>query len=162
MLDGQSTVTECHYCGRRFPQLYKLTPEDIQREHPPPIAFHVACAVCLDRVRLISQVIPEQRFGQAARNFSWMISLFSIVQVSAALAVSLVRAKGLEEFAVSSQLLGTGAVLVGTLMVWNRSKNRYAITHDLRWSFNAKKVNVAFAIVFAGIVVLALSTILPR
>jgi putative copper export protein len=162
MLDGQNTVTECHYCGRRFPQLYKLTPEDIQREHLPPMAFQVACADCLDRVRLISQVIPEQGFRQVLRNFSWMIPLFSIALVSAGLVISAVRVEGFREFALSSQLLGTGAVLVGTLMVWDRSKNRYAITHDIRWSLNSKKINVAFAIVLAGIAVLALSTILPR
>jgi putative copper export protein len=155
-------LTECHYCGRRFPQLYKLTEEDIQREHLPPAAFQVACAECLDRVRLISQVIPEQSFGQAVRNFSWTIPLFSTALVLAGLAISAVRVQGFEEFALSSQWLGTGAVLVGTLMVWDRSKNRYAFTHDLRWSFNSKRVNVAFAIVVAGIVVLALSTILPR
>jgi putative copper export protein len=155
-------VTECHYCGRRFPQLYKLTPEYIQREHLPPMAFQVACADCLDRVRLISQVIPEQGFRQALRNFSWMIPLFSIALVSAGLVVSAVRAEGFKAFALSSQWLGTGAVLVGTLMVWNRSKNRYAFTHDIRWSLNSKKVNVAFAAVLAGLVVLALSIILPR
>jgi hypothetical protein len=162
MLDGQSTVTECHYCGRRFPQLYKLTPEDIQREHLPPTAFQVACAGCLDRVRLIPQVISEKRFGQAARNFSWMIPLFSIILVSAALAVSLVRAEGVEEFALSSQLLGTGAVLVGTLMVWDRSKSRYAFTRDLGWSLNSKRVHVAGAIVLAGLIVLTLSSLLPK
>jgi hypothetical protein len=155
-------LAECHYCGRRFPQLYKLTPDDIQREHLPPTAFRVVCADCLDKVRLVSQVIPEQGLGQALRNFSWMIPLFSIALVSAGLAVSSVKAEGLEEFALSSQWLGTGAVLIGTLMVWERSKNRYAFTHDLRWSLNSKKVNVAFAVVLAGIVVLVLSTILPR
>jgi putative copper export protein len=139
-----------------------LTVEDIQREHLPPTAFQIACADCLDRVRLVSQVIPEQGFGQALRNFSWMIPLFSIVLVSAGLSVSLVRAEGFEEFAMSSQWLGTGAVLVGTIMVWDRSKNRYAFTHDLRWSLNSKRVNAAFAIVLAGIVVVALATILLR
>jgi hypothetical protein len=91
-----------------------------------------------------------------------MIPLFSIALVSVGLAVSAVRAGGVEEIALSSQWLGTGAVLFGTLMVWDRSKNRYAFTHDLRWSLNSKRVNVPFAIVVAGIVVLALSTILHR
>ena len=155
-------MAECHYCGKRFPQLYKLTEEDIQREHLPPVAFQVACADCLDKVRRAAQVIPEQSLRQTVRNFSLMIPLFSLILFSAAVAVSLIRVQGLGDLALSSQWLGTGATLVGTLMVWDRSKNRYAFTRDLRWSLNSKRVNVAFTIVFAGVIVLMLSIVLPR
>jgi putative copper export protein len=155
-------VAECYYCGRRFAQLFKLTEEEIQREHLPPVSFQIACAECLDRVRLVSQVIPERSLGRMLRNFSWMIPLFAVAFVLAGMAVSVIRVEGLGELALSSQWLGTGAVLVGTLMVWDRSKNRYSLTHDLRWSLNSKKVDVALAIVFAGLTVLAVSAVLPR
>ena len=155
-------MAECHYCGRRLPQLYKLTAEDIQREHLPPAAFQVACAECLDRMILASRVVPEDSFRQSVRNFSWMIPLFSSVLVLAAIAVSMAMVQGLGELGRSSQWVGTAASLVGTLMVWDRSKNRYAFTHDLRWSLNAKRVNLAVAILLAGIIVALLSTQLPR
>jgi hypothetical protein len=155
-------VTECQYCGRRFPQLYKLTPEDIQREHLPPIAFQVACAECLDRIRLISQAIPEQTLGQTVRNFSWMIPLLSLTLLSAAIAFSVIRGVGLSQLWLSSQWLGVGAVLVGIALVWDRSKNRYGFTHDLKWTLNSKKVNLAFAILVAGLVVWTLSAMLPK
>ncbi len=155
-------MADCHYCGRRFPQLYKLTPEDIQREHLPSTAFQVACAECLDKIRLISQTIPEQSFGQAVRNFSWMIPLFSLTLLSTAIAFSVVRGEGLGQFRLSSQWLGAGAVLVGIAMVWDRSKNRYGFTHDLRWTLNSKRVNLAFAVLVAGLVLSTMSVLLPK
>ncbi len=91
-----------------------------------------------------------------------MIPLFSSVLVLAAIAVSMAMVQGLGELGRSSQWVGTAASLVGTLMVWDRSKNRYAFTHDLRWSLNAKRVNLAVAILLAGIIVALLSTQLPR
>ena len=47
-------------------------------------------------------------------------------------------------------------------MVWDRSRNRYGFTYDLRWSLNSKRVNLALAVVFAGIIVVLLSTRFPR
>ncbi len=155
-------MAECHFCGRRFPLLYRLTPEDIQREHLPPLAFQMACGECLDRLRLISNLVPEQSLEQLARNFAWMIPLFSLGLVATAIAYSLTRAEGLSEFGPSSQWLGIAAVLVGTLMVWDRTKRRYGFTHDLKWTLNSKKVNLAVAIVIAGVLVFVLSTALLR
>ena len=155
-------MTECQYCGRRFPQLYKLTPEDIQREHLPPQAFQVACADCLNRIRLIAQVVPEQSLKQTVLNFSWMIPLLSLTLLSAAIAFSVIRGVGLSQLWLSSQWLGVGAVLVGIALVWDRSKNRYGFTHDLKWTLNSKKVNLAFAILVAGLVVWTLSAMLPK
>jgi hypothetical protein len=151
-------LAECHYCGRRFPQLYKLTPEDIRREHLPPEAFQVACAECLDRIRLIARVVPEQSLKQTVRNFSWMIPSVSLTLVSAALLFSLARTEDLDQLPLSMQWIGASAALVGILMIWDRSKNRYGFTHDLRWSLNSKRADLAISIVIAGILVLVLST----
>jgi len=150
-------LTECHYCGRRFPQLYKLTLEDVQREKLPQSAFHVACADCLGRISSASHLIPEESLNQAFRNFAWMIPLFSLIIVSAAVSVSEARVQGLGQLDMSSRWLGGAAVLVGTLMVWDRSKNRYAFTHDLKWSLNSRRVNIAVAVLLAGMIVLVLS-----
>ena len=151
-------MAECHYCGRRFPRLYKLTPDDIQREHLPPQAFEVACAECLDRIRLIARVVPEQSLKQTVRNFSWMIPLISLALLSAALLFSLARTEGLNQLPMSMQWVGSSASLVGILMIWDRSKNRYGFTHDLKWSLNSRRVNLAMSVVIAGILVIVLST----
>jgi len=154
-------LAECHYCGRRFPQLYKLTSEDIQKEHLPPIASQVACAECLDRVRLASRLLPEQSPTGTIRNLSWMILLLATVTASVVIATSVARARGLGEVGISLRWFGTMAVLVGTVMTWDRTKNRYAFTHDLKWSLSSKRVNFAFAIVLTGLVVLLVSVLLP-
>ena len=96
------------------------------------------------------------------QNFILMVPLFSATLMGAALGASMVRSEGLGQMGVFSQWLGTLATLVGILMVWDRLKNRYGFTHDLRWSLNSKRVDVGFAIVIAGMIVLSLSTILPR
>jgi len=96
------------------------------------------------------------------QNFILMVPLFSATLMGAALGASMVRSEGLGQMGVFSQWLGTLATLVGILMVWDRLKNRYGFTHDLRWSLNSKRVGLAFASVIAGIIVLSLSTILPR
>src|SRR4029077_8933968 len=88
-------LTECHYCGRRLPQLYKMTPEDVQTEHLPPPALHVACADCLDGIRSASHLIPEKSLNQPVRNFAWMIPLFSLIIISVAVSVSEARVQGL-------------------------------------------------------------------
>src|SRR4029077_12351934 len=125
------------------PQLYKLTLEDVQREHLPPAALHVACADCLDRIRSASRLIPKESSSQTVRNFAWTIPLFSLIIVSAAVSVSEARVQWLGQLGISSRWLGAAAVLVGTMLVWDRSKNRYAFTHDLKWSLNSRRVNLA-------------------
>jgi hypothetical protein len=95
--------------------------------------------------------------NQTFRNFAWMIPLFSLIIVSAAVSVSEARVQGLGQLGMSSRWLGGAAVLVGTLMVWDRSKNRYAFTHDLKWSLNSRRVNIAVAVLLAGMIVLVLS-----
>jgi hypothetical protein len=87
-----------------------------------------------------------------------MIPLFSLIIVSTAVSVSEARVQGLGQLDTSSKWLGGAAVLVGTLMVWDRSKNRYAFTHDLKWSLNSRRVHLAVAVLLAGVVVLVLSS----
>lgn len=91
-----------------------------------------------------------------------MIPLFSLTLLSTAIAFSVVRGEGLSQFHLSSQWLGAGAVLVGIAMVWDRSKNRYGFTHDLRWTLNSKRVNLAFAVLVAGLVLSTMSVLLPK
>ena len=86
-----------------------------------------------------------------------MVPLFSLIIVSAAVSVSEARLQGLGQLGISSRWLGGAAVLVGTWMVWDRSKNRYAFTHDFKWSLNSRRVNIAVAILLAGMIVLVLS-----
>ena len=82
--------------------------------------------------------------------------LSSLVLVASAVAISEIKGLGL---GLSSQWVGIFAVLFGTLMVWGRSKGRYDWTHYLRWTPNSKRLNFAFAVVFAGLVVLAMSAV---
>jgi hypothetical protein len=154
-------LAECHYCGKMVPNLYPVTAEDIQREHPPPAGFHVACGECLDKIRSVAHLVPEYSITRSIQDIFLMVPLFSVLLVLAAIGVSTVRGHGLGEVERVSQWLGIATVLSGTMMVWDRSKNRYAITHDLRWSLNSKRVILAFAIVLAGVIVSILSVIVP-
>jgi hypothetical protein len=86
-----------------------------------------------------------------------MIPLFSLIIISVAVSVSEARVQGLGQVGISSKWLGASAVLVGTLMIWDRSKNRYAFTHNLKWSLNSRRVNLAVAVLLAGMIVLVLS-----
>lgn len=155
-------MVECSYCGRRFPLLYKVTAEDIQREKPPPIAFEMACAECLNRVRAISNLVPDQSWKDSIKQLSWMVPLIALVLLLSATTVSLVRVQGLGELGVSSQWLGGSGILFGALIVWQRTNRRYSFTHDLRWTLNSRRVCFAFAIVAAGIIVAVTSILLLR
>ena len=148
-------LAECYYCGRRFPQLYKVTADDIQRTYPPTIlGYEVACADCLDNIRSAASLVPQQTVNQTAQNLAWMIPVVTLALISAAISVSMARIQGISDFSVSARWLGLTAILFGTIMVWDRSKNRYAFTHDLRWSLNSRRVNLAFAVLAAGIILL--------
>ncbi len=151
-------MPECPHCGRSFPQLYKLTADDIGREHPPPLGLDSACGECLDKVRSIARLIPERSFRQTVQDISWKAPVFSIILFTAALAASTVRGQGLGDARSFSQWLGIGTVLFGIIMVWEMSMNRYGFTHDLRWTVKSKRVSLAIAIVLAGILVSILSS----
>src|SRR5690348_781680 len=102
--------------------------------------------------------MPEESLNQTVRNFAWMIPLFSLIILSTAVSVSEAGIQGMGQLGISSRWLGGAAVLVGTLMVWDRSKNRYAFSHDLKWSLNSRRVNIAVAVLLAGLIVLVLSS----
>ena len=151
-------MAECYYCGRRFPQLYKVTAEDIQRQYPPTLlGYEVACADCLDNLHSAASLVPQQTVKRVARHLAWTIPLISLALISTAILVSIARIQGVGEILGSSRWIGSVAILFGILMVWDRSKNRYACTHDLRWSLNAKRVNLAFAVLASGIILLIVS-----
>ena len=91
-----------------------------------------------------------------------MVPTFSAVLLVAAIGVSIFRVHGLREVGGVSQFLGVAAVLFGLILVWDRTKYRYGFTHDLKWSLSSKKVDLAVAVVIAGITVSTLSVVLLR
>ena len=151
-------MAECHYCGRRFPKLYKVTGEDIQRKYPlPSMASEVACADCLDKLRSAARLVPQQSGRQVARNLGWMIPVIAFALFSVATMIAIARVQGISEVSVSTQWIGAAATVFGVLFVWGGLKDRYAFTHDLRWSLNSKNVNFALAVFASGIILLILS-----
>jgi hypothetical protein len=158
-------LVECYWCGRQFPELYKLTVEDVQREHLPENAFQMACANCLDKIRAASNLVPEQRYRQSIINLAWMVPAFSVALFAGALLVSMGTVlvpvgstNHLGRLGYATRWLGVAAALVGLMMLWGRTKHRYGFTHDLAWTLNSKRVNVAASIMCAGIVISLLST----
>lgn len=161
-MNGQWSLVECYWCGRRFPELYKLTLQDVQREHLPSFALQMACGECLVNIRNASKLVPEQSFRTSIRNLSWMIPTFSIALFTAAILVSNVNLDGVARLKLAPEWLGSATLLVGILSTWSGTKPRYGFTHDIKWTLNSKRVNIAMGIMLAGLVVTVLSTLLPR
>ncbi len=155
-------MVECHYCGRRFPELIRVTAEDIGRTNPPIEAFQVACGECFNRIRSISHLIPDRDRREAIHDFSWMVPTFSLALFGAAFGISQVGVQGSYQLGTVSQFLGVAAIFFGIMLTWDRMKHRYGFTHDLRWSLSSKRVDFALATVIAGIVVAAISVLLVR
>lgn len=155
-------MAECHYCGRRFPELIRVTAEDTGRTKPPIEAFQMACGECFDRIRTISQLIPDRNMQGIVHDFSWMVPTFSLALFTAALGASKAGVQGFHDLGAASQFLGVAAVLFGIVLTWDRTKHRYGFTHDLRWSLSSKRVDLALALVVAGIIVATLSGLVLR
>jgi len=96
------------------------------------------------------------------RDFSWMIPTFSLALFSAAVGVSQFGVQGFHGLRAVSQFLAVSAVLLGLALTWDRTKYRYGFTHDIRWTLSSKRVDLALAIVAAGIIVSTLSSLIPR
>jgi hypothetical protein len=140
----------------------RVTAEDIGRTNPPMEAFQVACGECFNRIRSISQLIPDRNMQGMMLDFSWMVPTFSLALFSVAVGVSQVGVQGFYGVRAVSQFLGVATVLFGLVLTWDRTKYRYGFTHDLRWSLSSKRVDLALAIVAAGIIVATLSGLLLR
>ncbi len=136
-------LRECHYCGRKFPRLYPVTGEDIQRKYPQQTeAFEIACGDCLEKLRSIARLVPEYSLRRAVIDASWMVPSFAAVLLTASAGVSLVRGAGLSNVISFSHWLGLATILSGLAMIWERSRNRYGFTHNLRWTLSSRRVLV--------------------
>jgi hypothetical protein len=145
--------------------LYKLSVEDVQRDHLPANAFQIACADCLVKIRAASSLVLEQSYRQSIINLAWMVPIFSIALFAGAVLVSMGAmlvptgtANHLGHLGYASEWLGVAAALGGLTILWDRAKHRYGFTHDLVWTLNSKRVNIATSIMCAGIIIALLST----
>ena len=155
-------MVECCWCGRRFHELYKLTVEDVQREHLPASAFQMACGECLVKIRDASNLVPEQSLRTSIRNLFWMIPAFSTVIFVVSILVSNLGLDGIARLKLAPGWLGLATIFIGIVSTWSWTKQRYGFTHDMKWTFNSRRVNISIVIMLAGLVVTVLLTQLPK
>jgi len=134
-----------------------VTAVDIQREKAPPAGFQFVCEECLAKIRSISRLEPQYSLGKATRDALVIVPIFSLFLILAPALLTLVVNIGTSNMSRLSIFLGGATGLTGLGMVWERLRNRYGWTHNLRWALNSRPVLIAFAVVATGIISLIVS-----
>lgn len=153
-----SRIYECPQCGRKVGRLEKVTSDDVQREKEPPVAYQYVCGECHQKIRSIGLLIPQYSLERAIRDALVFVPIFSILLVSLAGVVFLATGHGTGVVGRFSFYIGAFTVLAGVAATWDRLKNRYAVTHSLRWSLNSRQIVIALSVVMAGTVSSIVST----
>jgi hypothetical protein len=161
LLNNETELNECVYCGRKVSLLLPVTADDIQRVYPPKVlAYRYACQDCLPKIRAMSRLVPEYTLNDALRYLSTRVPILIIGLSVIGVAVT-VLFRGTTIVRLSpTAFVGVLAVFTGLQMMWVRSQDRYGATHDLRWSLNSRPVVRGVAILVAGIIVFLLSVYL--
>ena len=152
MANADKTSLECMSCGKKDRKLYRLTADDIQRKYDPDkwLVMRV-CAQCREALRAGARL--ESKYGVliAIREFSLLMGLFVGTIASLSIALSFFRVSSLDGVGHVSFLAGVMTTLTGLSILWNRLIDRYAFTHDFRWSLRSRRVVLGFSLTFAGI-----------
>ncbi len=153
-----SRLYECPQCGRKVGRLEKVTSDDIQREKEPPVAYQYVCGECQQKIRSIGLLEPQYSLERAIRDALVFVPIFSVILVS--LTGVILLATGHDAGVVSrvSFYIGAFTMLAGIAAIWDRFKNRYAVTHSLRWSLNSRQILIALSVITAGIISSIVST----
>jgi hypothetical protein len=142
----------CMNCGKKDRELYRLTAGDIQRKYDPDKwMVMMVCAQCRDAFRAGARLESKYSPLTAVRDFSLMAVLFVGTIAAVSIALSLFRVSVLGGAGRVSFLMGVLTTLTGVSILWNRLIDRYAFTHDVRWSIRSRRVVLGFSLTFAGI-----------
>ncbi|HVH14589.1 MAG TPA: hypothetical protein VNA15_02575 [Candidatus Angelobacter sp.] len=107
----------------------------------------------------MARLEPQYSLGKAVRDALVLVPIFTFLSLSGFVAiVSLSSGLGSRDAGRTAILLGTVVVFTGAGMIWNGLKDRYAATHNLRWSLNSRQVLVALSVVAAGVISLVISS----
>jgi hypothetical protein len=143
---------ECMNCGKKDRELYRLTGEDIQRKYDPDRwMVMMVCAQCRDALRAGAHLESNYSPLTAVKDFSLMAVLFAATIAAVSIVLQLFRVSVLGGAGRVSFLMGVLTTLSGLSILWNRLIDRYAYTHDIRWSIRSRRVVLGFSLVFAGI-----------
>ncbi len=152
MTNSNTTSLECINCGKKDRELYRLTADDIQRRYDPDKwMVMIVCAQCRDALRAGALLESKYSLLIAVRDFSLLAVLFIGTIASVSIALSLFRVSVLGGAGRVSFLAGVMTTLTGLSILWGRLMDRYAFTHDIRWSIRSRRVVVGFSMTFAGI-----------
>lgn len=155
-ISSKSIVTECSTCSRKGLELFPVTAEDIQRVHG--VDGLRVCGECLAKIRSWSRLESTYHSLDGLRDTVIFVPTILSILFLASVALSLLKGPGLQEVRLYSNYLGIVTILTGVLYAWNKLEPRYGLTHDLRWSVRSRRVVFALSIVFAGMILVAVSS----
>ena len=140
---------ECMSCYKKFPRVFLVTAEDIQREKPPLWDLRV-CPSCLERIRADARLESKYKPMRALFELSLLVpSIFGVLVAVLAVVLAFLGPTTLQAWR-GSFFLGAAASLTGIRLVWQRAGNRYEYTHNLAWSLTSRDVVVGLSLVVSG------------
>ena len=135
-------------CGRKA-TLVKLTADDIQRVHPPPISM--VCTECREKYRSAARLEVRYPTKTALLELPLMIIMgFSLLVLFSDLLSSLPISLPLGTSRILFFLIAATS-LTGLKMAYGELERRYAITHNLAWSLHSRTAMLSLSLILSGI-----------
>ncbi len=150
---------ECMSCRKKVRQLFTLTGEDLQRERDPPI--YRVCEACRLELQAMSRLESRYSVRMAIRDLLIFVPCIFAVLFLALAGISLVRGSGPAEVTRISFFLDLFTILTGINLVWNNVQDRYALTHNLLWSFRSRRPMISVSVCIAGVLFAGVAHYIP-
>ncbi len=149
---------ECMSCYKKFPKVFLVTAEDIQREKPP-LGDPKVCPNCLERIRADARLESKYKPMRALLELSLLVpSILGLLVAVLAVALAFLGPTVLQAWR-GSFFLGAVTSLTGIRVVWQRAGGRYGYTHNLGWSLTSRDVVVGLSLVLSGALLATLAPI---
>ena len=153
-----SHLFECMSCYKKFPKVFLVTAEDIQREKPPLWGLRV-CTNCLERIRADARLESKYKPIRALLELSLLVpSILAVLVAVLVVALAFLGPTTLLPWR-GSFFLGAATSLTGIRVVWGRAGSRYGSTHNLAWSVTSRDVVVGLSLVLSGALLATLAPI---
>jgi hypothetical protein len=142
-MEAQGLV-KCPNCSRQVTGLFKLTAEDIQREHSPEEMgiYWGVCWDCREKFRSAARLEVDYATSKALRNSLLLTPLF----------FGILFLLGVSVPGASIFIYGL-AFFSGIMYAFHRSSGRYAFTHNFVWSIRNRDTVIGVSLMVASVVV---------
>jgi hypothetical protein len=136
-------LVRCPRCNRRVFGLFKLTVEDIQREHSPEEMgiYWGVCWDCREMYRSAARLEVDYETSKALRDSLLLIPLLFGTLFLLKLSVP---SAGIFFYAV--------AFLTGMKYLFRKSIGRYSFTHNFAWSIRNNNTIIGISLIVASVV----------